>query len=201
MAPTDLNPHLCTHLVYQYANFKSYGAISTEDLESNGLRQFANQGVGLFKKIISVGGPEQSSSVLSNIMSIVSLRKAAVLSIISLVNEYGLDGIDFYWRYPVLSGGNPVDRENIIKFLTLLNESLKASGKLLTISVAPTKDFFMSSYDVPQLSSVVDYVNVMAFDLRAYWDAKTGFNSPAYASSAEASVDEAELNVVSVRKT
>ncbi|XP_062559642.1 acidic mammalian chitinase-like isoform X3 [Armigeres subalbatus] len=202
VAVTDLQPGMCTHMVYQYIRLTTYGTIYTTETDTAELQQFVNlrnNSPGL-KIIASIGGTLQTSSSLSTLMNTVSLRNAVVTAIVNLVNEYGLDGIDFYWMYPVLIGGIPEDRDNFVTLLGQLKEGLGAIGKLLTISVAPTKDFFWSSYNVPEISSRVDYVNVMAFDLRAYWTFKTGHSAPAYQATSEASDFEKELNVDSILK-
>ncbi|XP_065090833.1 probable chitinase 10 [Ochlerotatus camptorhynchus] len=202
VAITDLNPQLCTHLVYQYVSLMTYGAIETLDLDTTELQQFINLRTNApsLKVLVSIGGPSQASKTVSSLLSIVSLRKATVTAIVNFAKQYDLDGIDFHWQYPVLWGGNVVDRANFVTFISMLKDELKVTGKLLTISVAPTKDYFLSSYNVPELNKYVDYVNVMAFDLRAYWGARTGHNAAVYPATFETSGIEKELNVDTILK-
>ncbi|XP_055625360.1 acidic mammalian chitinase-like isoform X2 [Toxorhynchites rutilus septentrionalis] len=198
----DLNPQLCTHLVYQYVEMTTYGAIQMIGLNTTELRDF----VGLkarsptVKIYASMGGPEQSSSLLSTLLSNPSLRRATVKAIVDFAKLYNLDGVDFHWQYPVLKGGEVVDRANYITLLSQLRTELKGTGMELSVSVAPTSDYFRSSYDVLEMNKHVDFVNVMAFDLHAYWDAQTGLNAPVFGAPWERSRAERELHVDAILK-
>ncbi|XP_058461659.1 acidic mammalian chitinase-like isoform X2 [Malaya genurostris] len=198
VAVTDLDPNRCTHLVYQYVKLQANGAIQTLDLDTGELQQFVklkSSGHSTPKILVSIGGPHQGSNILSALFAVPSLRRTTAISIFNFVNQYGLDGIDFHWQWPVLNGGNPVDRINFPQLLTLLQEKLQPTGKILSISVAPTKDYFWSSYNVTEIKKYVNFVNIMAFDLHAYWNGRTGHNAPVYRALAETSIIERELNV------
>lgn len=56
--------------------------------------------------------------------------------------------------------------------------SLKPQGKLLTIATAASPASAADSYNLPALSSYVDFVFVMTYDFHGSWDQKTGVNSP-----------------------
>ncbi|XP_058826772.1 acidic mammalian chitinase-like [Topomyia yanbarensis] len=204
VAVTDLNTNLCTHMVYQYIRLTTYGSIQTMDVNLSELQQFValrSNGAKTPKLLVSVGGPLQSSRELSALFAVVSLRRATATAILGFLDQYGFDGVDFHWQWPVLKGGNPEDRTNFPKLLAQLRDTLQPSGKILSVSVAPTKDYFWSSYDVPEMAKYVDFVNVMAFDLHAYWNAQTGHNAPVYRSLEETSKTERELNVVSLTRS
>uniref|UniRef100_A0A182K0A3 GH18 domain-containing protein n=1 Tax=Anopheles christyi TaxID=43041 RepID=A0A182K0A3_9DIPT len=198
----DINPNLCTHIVYSSISLTSTGKIqlldSYTDVTNGGFARFQSvcQRAPTVKCMIGLNSLQSGSRPFSNMMNNTVTRQAAVNSIMNfLIQQYQFDGLDFYWQYPVLKGGNPEDRYNFVTFISELSANLHMYGLLLTLSVAPTSDFFMGSYDVPSLVRYVDYFNVMAFNLHHYWDGKTGHQSALYASGKETSLYEAALNV------
>lgn len=184
--------------MYQYVELTTYGGIQTIGMEIDELRQFVRLKTrsSAVKIYISIGGPLQSSSLLSTLASIPSLRKTTVTAIVNFAVQNELDGVDLHWQYPVLKGGGTIDRANYIMLLSELKDQLHATGKALSVSVAATSDYFRSSYDVLEMNKYVDFVNVMSFDLHAYWDARTGLNAPVYAAIWETSRAERDLNAV-----
>lgn len=40
-----------------------------------------------------------------------------------------------------------------------------------------------TSYNVPAMNQILDYINLMTYDYNAHWNGRTGQNSPLYASS------------------
>ncbi|XP_055551266.1 acidic mammalian chitinase-like [Wyeomyia smithii] len=185
-------------MVYQYISFTSIGLIETLDLNTAELGQFVklkSTSISNPKMLISLGGPSQSSKAMSKLFVSTSQRAITAAAVLKFLNLYGLDGVDLHWQWPVLKGGYPDDRTAFPKLLNEMQKVLKPEGKLLTISVAPTKDYFASSYDVTAINPYVDYINVMAFDLRAYWNAQTGHSAAVYRAVDETGRVERELNM------
>lgn len=92
------------------------------------------------------------------------------------------DGINIDWEYPGKDPGNgarftPQDRANAT---ALLQEFRKQLGKdyLLTVDVAGGNVNSTPSWDLPAISKVVDWIDLMAFDFHGGWDTLTDFNSP-----------------------
>ncbi|XP_035893380.1 probable chitinase 10 [Anopheles stephensi] len=201
----DINSNLCTHIVYTSISLTAAGKTqlldSFTDVTNGGFTRFKsicerNPGV---KCMIGLTSGLSGSKIFTTMMNSAQLRSTAVSSIMSLlIQQYKFDGLDVYWQYPVLKGGNPEDRYNFVYFIAELSANMRMYGLVLSISVAPTNDFFMSSYDVPNLMKSVDYFNIMAFDLHSYWDGKTGHQSALYSSGKETTLYETQLNVDSI---
>lgn len=81
-----------------------------------------------------------------------------------VIDEYGLDGIDFDWEFPCAEkGGTPDDYDNFLLVLREVRDSI-GSDKLLTLAAGGD----LAGMDVNNVSAFIDlldYVNVMAYDL------------------------------------
>lgn len=55
---------------------------------------------------------------------------------------------------------------------------------------------FLSSYDVPEISKHLDFMNIMSYDFHGTWDSAVGHNAPLYPLET-ASRDEKKMSVVS----
>ncbi|ESO84093.1 hypothetical protein LOTGIDRAFT_155415 [Lottia gigantea] len=103
----------------------------------------------------------------------VSQRSTFVNSAVTLLRDYGFDGLDLDWEYPAQRGGLSYDKHNLV---TLSQEKVE------------------QGYDVPNLDKYLDFYNIMAYDFHGGWDGVTGHNSPLYASSQDFG-DDLFLNV------
>ncbi|XP_035786938.1 probable endochitinase [Anopheles albimanus] len=201
----DINPALCTHVVYNAITLTSTGTIqlldSYTDVTNGGFARLLalRQRHPAVAFLIGCGGAETSSKMLSKLMSTDVLRRDAISSIMNfLLNEYTFDGLDFNWQYPVLKGGNPEDRFNFITFLKELSANLHMYNRALSLTVAPTSDYFRSSYDVPSIAQYVDFISIQAFDLHAFWSGRTGHQAPMHPRGDEITSYEAEQNTDSI---
>ncbi|XP_055601031.1 chitinase-like protein 4 isoform X1 [Uranotaenia lowii] len=193
----DLFPTPCTHLVYQFVTLTDTATIANSNALQTDLAQFPvlrNKSPET-KLLISVGGPIFPSLTFSNLAKNNTLRPAMIASIKNIVVQNNFDGVDLSWWYPVMKGGVPEDRETYIQLLSELRAALSPLGKILTASVAPTNDYFLSSYNVREMNNYLNFVNVMAFDLYTYMNFVTGHNAPINPSPSEISSTDRQFNM------
>lgn len=200
----NIDPHLCTHLVYGFAGLGSDHKIrsldSWNDLEDN-------YGKGAFKRftalkkqnpklktLIAIGGWNEGSVKYSAMAMAQSSRKIFVDSVVDFCKKYGFDGLDMDWEYPGSRGGVDADKANFVELLKELSQEFKPYGLLLTAAVAAGKHFMDKAYDVPQVSRYLDLIHVMAYDFHGGWEKKTGHHAPLY-SRPEEPADEYILNL------
>ena len=107
---------------------------------------------------------------------------------IQLCQEYNFDGIDIDWEYPGYAEhlGTTADKQNFTIFLQQIRDSLTTYGTthnktmLLTACVGASQAN-MSNVEWSNISSILDYINLMSYDFFGSWDATANHNSPLYA--------------------
>nr|AJF93646.1 chitinase 2 [Panonychus citri] len=195
----NIDPTLCTHLVYTFAGLDSDSKIKsidpTIDLDQptgkSGYRRF-NQLKKIntnLKTLIGVGGWNEGSIRYSSMAANYSARKIFASSILTFLDTYGFDGVDLAWEFPSARGGNPQDKQSYVTLIRDLVEVLKPKNYLITASVSANKLTIDSGYDVAKLSEYLDLINVLAFDYHGGWEGKTGHHSPLFDKSADQGID------------
>lgn len=151
--------------------------------------------------VLSLGGWDDSAG-FSDVAASAASRSAFARSCGELLREYGLDGVDLDWEYPVSGGApgvvhRPQDRENFTLLLQELRRTLDRQGRqegkryVLTIAGAVSGGY-LRHIEPQAVAEAVDHIFLMAYDLHGPWDACTDFNAPLYAPAegrSRASVD------------
>ncbi|WP_345368629.1 glycosyl hydrolase family 18 protein [Algivirga pacifica] len=110
-------------------------------------------------------------------------RARFIQDCITLVEDYGFDGIDIDWEYPgPFSGMNFTGTEaDYHNFTVLMQEIREAIGpdRLVTaaFSAVPSK---LKDLEWEELDKVMDYYNMMSYDFHGGWSNIAGHNSPLY---------------------
>ncbi len=128
---------------------------------------------------ISIGGwsmndPDQAThDTFSNLAGSQDAQTKFFKSLVNFMSTYGFDGVDIDWEYPVAPerSGKPADFQNYVSFLKNLKAALATNGKQygLTITI-PSSYWYMRNFDIKALEPVVDWFNVMTYDLHGTWD-------------------------------
>ena len=110
------------------------------------------------KVLLSMGG--NSHDGYPELVSTEANRKAFAKDCLRVIKEYGIDGIDFDWEFPASEGGTPDDIDN---FQMLMEDIREAIGPDYLLTVAGGAS--ARALKFPELLSVVDYINIMSYDL------------------------------------
>jgi len=134
---------------------------------------------------ISVGG-WTGSQYFSTAVATPQSRTAFVKTLTNFVQKFKFDGIDFDWEYPNHQGVgcNTISSKDSANFLLLLQElrSTKSTSHLIlsaATSLTPFADSSGSpSTDVSGFAKVLDFIEVMNYDVWGSWTATVGPNAP-----------------------
>ncbi|KAF8217756.1 glycoside hydrolase [Mycena galopus ATCC 62051] len=135
--------------------------------------------------LLSVGGYD-GSKYFSPAVATADNRTAFAKTILNLVTQYDLDGIDFDWEYPGKIGlpCNVVNPDDSANFLLFLNElRTQPNGTKLILTAAVGIQPFVGSDGKPMtnvsaFSAVLDRIAIMNYDVWGSWSPTVGPNAP-----------------------
>ncbi|XP_059479869.1 probable chitinase 10 [Neocloeon triangulifer] len=190
--PEDIDPALCTHIVYGFAVLDYENLIikmhdSWADVDNRfyeRVTEFKKHGK---KVLIAIGGWNDSAGdKYSRLVNSPAARKRFIKHVIEFMQKYNFDGLDLDWEYPKCwqvncDKGPDSDKQAFADFIRELRAEFDAAGSyLLTAAVSPSKTVVDAGYDVPAVGKYLDYVSVMTYDFHGHWDKKTGHVAPLY---------------------
>lgn len=175
---------------YDLRNFASFATIKEE---------FPH-----LKLLVSVGGWAWSKN-FSNMAADEITRRAFAHSAVEFMREYGLDGIDIDWEYPVEGGEShnvhrPEDNLNFTLLMKTVREAFDAAGSedgkyyLLTIA-SGQGDNFVRNADLINSVHALDFINIMTYDYSGSWSLFAHHNSPIYDDKAHPGTNAPRNNV------
>ncbi len=139
------------------------------------------------KVILSIGGWETSNN-FPQVSADPKKRANFAHWCIKHIQYYDFDGIDIDWEFPGYKrhNGTEQDRENFTLLLQTIRDSLQAfedkSGKSLLLTVSlPAAAVHLLDIEVEKISSIVDFMNIMTYDLYGSWGKISNHNSALYA--------------------
>ncbi|KAJ4447151.1 hypothetical protein ANN_09152 [Periplaneta americana] len=197
----NIDPTLCTHLVYTFVGVGYDGGVSILDswneVDKGALKRFNDlrQLSPSTKTMVAIGGWNAGSYSFSQVVNSDSMRAKFVDSIVSFVKQWGFDGFDLDWEYPTLRGGAPEDKEGFAKLLRELRPKMDENGYILSAAVSAGIATIDPAYDVPALAEYLHFINVMSYDLHGSWETVTGENAPLYPGSTDTTESARTLNV------
>ncbi|XP_041971421.1 chitinase-3-like protein 1 [Aricia agestis] len=205
---TDIDPHLCTHVIYSFVGINDQGEVISldpyVDLPSgkNAFRNFnALKKINpKLKTLLAVGGWNEGSSKYSTMAADASLRANFVKSALNMVLTYGFDGFDLDWEYPARRDTTHGDAD-VDNFTTLIKElrvQFDKYGLLLSAAVSPTSATASLSYDIPSISKYLDFINVMTYDMYGPWEAVVLHNSPLHRGEGQENEAREDVNSADV---
>jgi hypothetical protein len=150
-----------THINYAFILPNTNGTLQGLDNPSKLSSLVTKAHANGVKVQISVGGwNDGNDSGFEGLAASSSSRTTFINAVISLVNQYNLDGVDIDWEYP----DNGASANNYLTLMTSLSTEMHNRGKILTAAVVGDG----GSSILNGVFNVVDFLNLMAYDQNDY---------------------------------
>lgn len=156
--PNTVQYNKLTHVVYAFIRPTASGGYTAID-QPGKLQSIVSQAHANGAKVsIAVGGWSDLNNTDFEAMSSSSTsRNTFANSMLSLCNQYNLDGVDIDWEYPTTAQSS-----NYAAMMQALADKLHGAGKILTAAV-PATSYYGQGIPSAAFSSV-DFLNLMAYD-------------------------------------
>jgi len=176
MTVDDIDPSLCTHIVYAYLgiNNVSYKVDILDKYLMVDLHDLSNfsKKKGSAKAMIAIGGSAQSTR-FGQLAQKDADRITFVDSVVELLKQYNFDGVMIDWQYPQQN-----DSDNYVKLLGQLHEKLAPTSLILGIGGPALKKDVDDGFNVSKIISYVDFVSVHTIDLHGPLDSQVDYSAP-----------------------
>lgn len=149
---------------------------------------------------VSLGGWSKSGD-FSTIAANASIRAKFVENVMSFIKYTNMDFVDIDWEYPAslrdpdkvdntndegTTKATPADKDNYILLLKDLKAALTKQGNELgktyelSVALPAGKAKIDEGIDVSNLFNVVDFANIMTYDMAGAWDKVSGHQAALY---------------------
>jgi chitinase len=187
--------HQLTQIIYSFAHLHgdTIGYSSVQKKQGLLTLTALKQRYPHLRILVSLGGWEGCKTCAAVFASSTSRQRFAQ-SVKRLLDETNADGLDMDWEYPVIPGppGHQHGPEDKANFTALMQDLRQAIGteKILSFAAGGFPTFLKESIDWTAVAPLVDYINLMTYDLVHGYSRTTGHHAPLYSSSKQAeSVD------------
>ncbi|XP_064474406.1 uncharacterized protein LOC135388653 isoform X2 [Ornithodoros turicata] len=178
--PTELPYQYCTHVVY--GNIKIFPTTVLLDPETSdrddleryaaAKRKFPN-----VKFMVTIGGEEQDDIALAEAFKDDVKLKLLTNSIVALVQNFTLDGVNLHWDEPDLEGDVERDAIGLLNLVKGLKQLLTTS--IIAVTLPNDHEERVAVFNVKELAAAVDYLFLNTHEVYSPYSALTRFPGPA----------------------
>ncbi|KAF5542173.1 endochitinase [Fusarium mexicanum] len=198
--PQHMDVSHISHVLYAFLGVESDGTVYSKDeyadymaqLDGDSYDEHKRNAYGCVKQLfllkksnrhlktlLSIGGWGAGSANFSAAASTPDTRARFASTSVSLMWNWGFDGIDIDWEYP----DDEIDAANLVLLLKAVQNELGicarnyASGHRFLLSVAaPAAPEHYLKLQLNHTGGIVDQINLMAYDYSGSWDHISGHN-------------------------
>jgi chitinase len=177
--------HQLTHIIYSFLGLQNdtLGFRNEEQLQIVKQLVLLKKENPQLKIMVSIGG-WGGCAPCSDLFASPEHRNTFAKTTVELFKKYDIDGLDLDWEYPVIEGypGHKCEGADKNNFTELINALRKEMGSkyLLSFAAGGFTDYLEKSIDWDAVMPMVDFVNLMTYDLVNGYSTLTGHHTPLY---------------------
>lgn len=179
--PSNINPSLCTHLYYAFATI-DIQTRSPSPLEPNDLN--IGTSIGMYeefnrlktknrrlKTLLSLGGATVNSTQFRLVFESDRIRREFIRTTIKYLRKHHFDGLDLDWEYPETANDRQLFSSMIRDYRLAFQQEASHFNRtrlLLTAAVAAFRPKIEAAYEIKELATYLDYINLMTYDYHGW---------------------------------
>ena len=172
-----------THIIYSFLKLQNDTLTFQNEEQRRSLQQLVQlkNNYPQLKIMVSIGG-WGGCAPCSDLFSSAAHRSTFAKTTVALFKQYNIDGIDLDWEYPAIEGhpGHKyaqADKENFTALVKSLREEM-GNKYLLTFAAGGFINYLEQSIDWKKVVPLVDFINLMTYDLVGGYSTVTGHHTP-----------------------
>ena len=201
---TDYKTEKLTHIIYSFLHLKGNKLAVDNANDSLAITKLValKRTNPKLKIILSLGG-WGGCKTCSEVFNTETGRKEFATSVLQLFEDYHTDGLDLDWEYPAIESlpGHqfiPEDRQNFTYLIKTLRETVGPDYEL-SFAAGGFRDFLTQSVEWSKVMPLVNYVNMMTYDLVNGNSKRTGHLTSLYSTQEQSeSTDHAIMYLDSI---
>ena len=172
-----------THIIYSFLKIQNDTLTFHNEQQQTSLQQLValKKQYPSLKIMVSIGG-WGGCSFCSEMFASKERRERFAKTTVALFKQYDIDGLDLDWEYPAIEGypGHQfmeADKNNFTELLKALRQEM---GKdfILSFAAGGFIKYLEQSVDWDAVLPLVDFVNLMTYDLVGGYATVTGHHTP-----------------------
>lgn len=179
-----------SHIIYSFCHLKGNELAVDSPQDSLTIRHLVslkarNPKLKVYLSLGGWGGCKPCSDVFSTKKGRTDFAKSVKV----LLKTYQADGLDLDWEYPAIEGHpghpwKPADRPNFTDLVKRLRKEL-GWGYELSFAAGGFTAFLEKSIEWQRVMPLLNYVNIMSYDLVNGYSTVTGHHTPLYSNKAQ----------------
>lgn len=176
-----------THIIYSFCHLRGNRLYVNNAADSDRIRHLValKEEHPALKVILSMGG-WGGCRTCSDVFATDSGRREFAASAREIADYFHTDGIDLDWEYPSLENVpgypyTPEDKDHFTELIRLLRTSLGRKAEI-SFAAGGFTDYLKTSVDWEKVAPLVDYINLMTYDLVGGYSKRTGHHTPLYST-------------------
>ena len=171
-----------THIIYSFLKIQNDTLTFRDSTQENTVQQLVALKAAnpQLKIMVSVGG-WSGCSFCSDLFASDEHRKNFAATTVALFKQYGIDGLDLDWEYPAIEGYpghkyDAADKDNFTELVKVLRKEM-GNDYLLSFAAGSFMQYLQQSINWDAVTPLVDFVNLMTYDLVGGYATVTGHHS------------------------